>query len=59
MEKPGHPNNVYWFQAQRANEDFGALDGKQRGAALVEKAPRSESNNKAVELHSEALWACP
>ena len=59
MEKPGHPNNVYWFQAQRANEVFAALDGKQREAALVKKAPRSESNNKAVELHEAGFAGLP
>lgn len=34
-EKPDHPGNVYWYQAQRANEVFSALDGKQREKALV------------------------
>jgi len=29
-EKPDHPNNVYWYQARRANEVFQALDAKQR-----------------------------
>lgn len=39
-EKPTHPNNVYWFQAQQANEVFRALDGKQRTLALQPRAPR-------------------
>ena len=59
MEKPDHPNNVFWFQAQRANEVFRALDGKQREAALVRKAPRSESGNKAVELRTEGFAGLP
>lgn len=39
-EKPTHPGNVYWYQAQQANEVFGALDGKQRAVALQPRAPR-------------------
>ena len=39
-ESPTHPNNVYWFQAEQANEVFGALDGKQRAIALQPRAPR-------------------
>lgn len=35
-EKPDHPGNVYWYQAQRANEVFQALDGSQRAKALVQ-----------------------
>ena len=42
-EKPTHPNNVYWFQAQSANEVFKALDGKQRSVALQPRAPRERS----------------
>lgn len=42
-EKPTHPNNVYWFQAQRANEVFQALDGRQRSLALQPRAPRERS----------------
>lgn len=38
-ETVGHPGNVYWHQAQKANKLFQMLDGKQRAAALVEKAP--------------------
>jgi hypothetical protein len=39
-EKVGHPGNVYWLQAQKANKLFQMLDGKQRAQALVEVAPR-------------------
>ncbi len=42
-ESPTHPNNVYWFQAERANEVFRALDGKQRALALQARAPRERS----------------
>ncbi|HVJ82775.1 MAG TPA: hypothetical protein VNC50_17025, partial [Planctomycetia bacterium] len=37
---PGHPGNVFWYQAKRANEVFGALEGKQRQAALLDRAPK-------------------
>lgn len=47
-EKPTHPNNVYWFQAQQANEVFQALDGKQRALALQPRAPRERSVHTAV-----------
>ncbi len=48
-EKPDHPGNAYWFQAQRANEVFGALDGKQRQMALLGTA-RPEDGNETVKL---------
>lgn len=35
----GLPGNVFYYQTQKANEVFKALDGKQRKAALVPKAP--------------------
>jgi len=41
-ETVGHPGNVYWHQAQKANKLFQMLDGKQRAQAIVEVAP-SES----------------
>ena len=41
-EEVGHPGNVFWYQAQKANALYKMLDGKQRELALVEKAP-SES----------------
>lgn len=58
-ENPDHPNNAYWFQAKRANEVFQALDPKQREIALVKKAPRAETNNKSVELHSSGFTGLP
>lgn len=39
-ERPGHPGNVFWYQAKRANEVFQMLDGKQREMALLEQAPK-------------------
>jgi Protein of unknown function (DUF3500) len=35
----GLPGNVFYYQTQKANEVFAALDGKQRELALVPKAP--------------------
>lgn len=48
-EKPNHPGNAYWFQAQRANEVFQALDGKQRELALLGES-RDEDGNDTVKL---------
>lgn len=39
-EKVGHPGNVFWPQAQKANKLFQMLSGKQREQALVEVAPQ-------------------
>lgn len=38
-EKPDHPGNVFWYQAQRANEVFAALDPSQRKEAVLDRAP--------------------
>lgn len=38
-EKPGHPDNVFWPQAQAAGSVYAMLDGKQREKALIEKSP--------------------
>lgn len=38
-EDPGHPGNVFWYQAKAANEVFHMLDGKQRDQALIALAP--------------------
>lgn len=48
-EKPNHPGNAYWYQAQRANELFNALDGKQRETALREHG-RLERKTETVRL---------
>ncbi|HLJ11311.1 MAG TPA: DUF3500 domain-containing protein [Planctomycetaceae bacterium] len=39
-ETVGHPGNVFWHQAQKANKLFQMLSGKQREQALVEVAPQ-------------------
>jgi len=36
-EKPGHPGNIFWYQAQQANKVYKILDGKQQDKALVLK----------------------
>jgi len=38
-EKADHPGNVFWYQALKANGLFDMLDGQQRKAALIPKAP--------------------
>ena len=48
-EPADHPGNAYWYQAKRANELFQALDGKQRGIALLD-TPREERGNDTVKL---------
>ncbi len=35
----GLPGNVFYYQLKKANEVFQALDGKQRGTALLDEAP--------------------
>jgi len=52
-EKPDHPGNAYWFQAQRANEVYEMLDGKQRETALRD-AMRPERGRRTVELTGSA-----
>ncbi len=51
-EKPGHPGNVYWFQAKRANELFEMLDPKQREKALKGDS-RGEDGTRTVALKEE------
>jgi hypothetical protein len=36
-EKPGHPGNIFWYQAQQAHKVYQILDGKQQKKALVLK----------------------
>jgi hypothetical protein len=52
-ENPGHPNNVYWYQAQRANEVFHALSGKQREQALLGDS-REEKGTSTIELKKDS-----
>ncbi len=42
-EKPGHPGNVFWEQARKANFVYQMLDGKQRKLALVPTRPAEEA----------------
>ena len=42
-EKPGHPDNVFWPQALKANALYKMLSGKQREQALVQVAPHESS----------------
>ena len=48
-EAADHPGNIYWYQAQRANEVFKMLDGKQRELALL-GSPRGEHGTETVAL---------
>lgn len=41
-EKPAHPGNVFWHQAQEATKLFNMLDGKHKEKALVLKGMPSE-----------------
>lgn len=41
-EKPDHPGNVFWEQAQKANALYQMLDGKQRKQALIAEAPHED-----------------
>lgn len=52
-ESAEHKGNVYWYQAQRANELFQALDGKQRKVALLGKS-RGEHGNDTVKLSGDS-----
>jgi hypothetical protein len=59
-EKADHPDNIYWYQAKRANELFQAFDGKQRKIALRDD-PRKEQGSKTVALKgpSDELTGLP
>ena len=43
-EKPDHPGNIFWPQAQEANKLYAMLDGKQRDLALVKQGMPPESH---------------
>jgi hypothetical protein len=49
-EKPGHPGNIFWPQAQAANTVYHMLDSQQQKEALLPKAPRES----AVAFHGAA-----
>src|SRR5881296_1974169 len=48
-EKPDHPGNAYWYQAKRANEVWGSLNGKQRDLALLGDS-REEKGTETIKL---------
>jgi len=48
-ETADHPDNIYWYQAKRANEAFQMLDGKQREQALLGTS-RDEDATDTVKL---------
>jgi len=48
-ESADHPQNVYWYQAKRANEVFQMLNGKQRAVALLNEH-RKEQGKETVRL---------
>jgi len=52
-EEADHPGNIYWYQAQRANEVFKMLDGKQREKALL-TASRGEHGTETVAFSGKA-----
>ena len=52
-EEKDHPGNVFWSQAVAANAVYEMLDGMQRKAALVEKAPRENAVGfRGAALHT-------
>ncbi len=51
-EGPDHEGNAYWFQARSANRLYQMLDGKQREAALAEKAPPDRAST--IQLRGRA-----
>jgi hypothetical protein len=51
-EKANHPDNVYWYQAVRANHVFKMLDGRQRSLALLD-VPREEKGTETVRLSGQ------
>ncbi len=53
-EKPHHPGNAYWYQAQRANQVFGMLDSRQRDLALLGTA-RQERGTETVKLTGRSV----
>ena len=48
-ETADHPQNVYWYQAKRANEVYQMLDGRQRKLALLDEH-RREQGKETVRL---------
>jgi len=42
-EKVHHPGNVFWYQAEMANQIYGMLDREQQKKALLEKLPHESA----------------
>lgn len=55
QEKPDHPGNVFWKQAQLANKVFAALDGKQQEKALLAKSPADDA--KSIKIKKDGPWS--
>ena len=54
-EKADHPGNVYWFQAERANELYQALDGNNQGRPTRKEKPlRTETRPSKQRLRRES-----
>jgi len=51
-EQVGHPGNVFWYQAQKANALFQMLDGKQREKSLVELTPHESADPRVATRRS-------
>ena len=59
-EPADHRGNIYWYQAQRANKLFQALDGKQRKQALLGTArPEQKTATVKVSGRKEGLAGLP
>lgn len=59
-EPADHRGNIYWYQAQRANKLFQALDGKQRKQALLGTArPEQKTATVKVSGRKEDLAGLP
>ncbi len=56
-EKPNHPGNVFWHQAEAANNVYKMLDDRQRKLALLDEAP--PENQIAFRKAGEELPGIP
>lgn len=54
-EEPTHPGNVFWPQAQAANQLYQMLSGKQQKQALLKKSPRES----AIAFQGKSLKNAP
>jgi len=61
-EKPGHPGNIFWYQAQEAHKVYQLLDGKQQQKALVAKGMPYYDFGKGIDrapILPESTFANP